>query len=137
MLKNDVKQEKKVTDREGGCKFCGQIAILKAPKEWEQDKIDELATESCSCNDAKVYTKRKERLEKAEKIIHDTFSKPKMQITDQAIETLKRASACMIAREFDSLQLRCGGVTATITMAGDGKIHIKGSRKEEAGGEVE
>ena len=135
MLKNDVKNAKKVTDREGGCKFCGQIAILKAPKEWEQDKIDELATESCSCNDAKVYTKRKERLEKAEKIIHDTFSKPKMQITDQAIETLKRASACMIAREFDSLQLRCGEVTATIS-AGDGKIIISGTRKEKEGGEA-
>ncbi len=108
---------------------------MKAPKEWEQDKIDELSTESCSCNDAKVYTKRKERLEKAEKIIHDTFSKPKMQITDQAIETLKRASACMIAREFDSIQLKCGEVTATIT-TGDGKIIISGSRKEKEGGEA-
>lgn len=107
-------------------------------KDEIKDKKNELATEMCNCTEAKVYSIRKKRLERAEQIIEKTFKgTPKMQLTDPAVETLKRGVACMIQHEFDVMQVKCGGVTATITMAGDGKIHIKGSRKEEAGGEVE
>lgn len=100
--------------------------------------LDELATEMCNCTEAKVYSVRKKRLERAEQIIEKTFKgTPKMQLTDPAVETLKRGVACMIQCEFDTLQLKCGAVTATITKPAPGKILIKGSRKEEAGGEVE
>ncbi len=137
MLKDEIK-DKKTEETEGECKFCRQMMAIKALPEWDQDTKNELATELCSCKDAKIYSGRKKRLEKAEAIIVKTFKNtPKMQITDPAVETLKRGVACMIQHEFDVMQVKCGGVTATITMAGDGKIHIKGSRKEEAGGEVE
>ena len=31
----------------GACKFCGQAATRKVCKEWSQEEIDELATETC------------------------------------------------------------------------------------------
>lgn len=31
----------------GSCKFCKQVAARKALKEWSQEEIDELATETC------------------------------------------------------------------------------------------
>lgn len=137
MLKDEIK-DKKTEETEGECKFCRQMMAIKALPEWDQDKKNELATELCNCTDARVYAERKKRQEKAEAIIVKTFKNtPKMQITDPAIETLKRGVACMIQCEFDTLQLKCGAVTATITKPAPGKILIKGSRKEEAGGEVE
>lgn len=110
--------------------------MLSAPEHWDNDLLDEYATELCKCSDAQVYTTRKRRLEKAEGIIDATFSKKNMTITDTAILTLKKACACMIQHEFDAIQLKCGEVTATIAENSDGKITITGSRKEKDGGSV-
>lgn len=139
MLKDDVKKpinEKMLTEENGACKFCGQMAVLQVPEIWDDDQINEYATELCKCNDAQVYTSRKQRLEKAEEIIDRTFTKPKMTITDPAIMTLKRASACIIGHEFESLQLKCGEVTATISEGSEGMITISGSYKEKDGGKI-
>lgn len=139
MLKDDAKKpmnKDMLTEEHGACKFCGQMAVLQVPETWDDEMINEYATELCKCSDAQVYTSRKQRLEKAEEIIDRTFTKPKMMISDQAIGTLKRASACIIAHEFESIQLRDGEVTATIAKGSDGKIVISGSYKEKDSGKV-
>lgn len=43
----------------GSCKFCKQVAARKALKEWSQEEIDELATETCECIDARIYAHKK------------------------------------------------------------------------------
>ena len=50
----------------GACKFCGQAAVRKALKEWSQEEINELATETCDCANARIYAakKREERTNK-------------------------------------------------------------------------
>lgn len=136
MLKDEIK-DKKVKEGEGECRYCHQMMAIKALPEWDQDTKNELATELCSCKEAKLYSQSKKRLEKAEDVINKTFKgSAQFSLSAPAIETLKRGVGCMIQHEFDQLQLKCGAVTATITEVG-GKIHIKGSRKMEAGGEVE
>lgn len=58
----------------GTCRFCGQLATihpLLGP--WDQDKLDECASEICGCETAKLYSKRKERLEQAAKLIDMKF----------------------------------------------------------------
>lgn len=136
MLKDEIK-DKKVKEGEGECRYCHQMMAIKALPDWNQDQKNELATELCSCKEAKLYSGRKKRQEKAEAIIDKTFKGTvQFSLSDPAIATLKRGVACMIQNEFDQLQLKCGAVTATITESG-GKIHINGSRKMMAGGEVE
>ena len=48
-----------VTTVTGSCKFCGQVATRKALEEWSQEEIDELATETCECVDARIYAHKK------------------------------------------------------------------------------
>lgn len=48
----------------GSCKFCKQVAARKALKEWSQEEIDELATETCECIDARIYAHKKSQKER-------------------------------------------------------------------------
>lgn len=54
-----------VTTVTGSCKFCGQVATRKALEEWSQEEIDELATETCECVDARIYAHKKGQKERA------------------------------------------------------------------------
>lgn len=78
MLRNEIKSEdRKATApgvQYGTCRFCGQVsAIEPATGSWDQKKLDECATETCSCEKAKVYAGRKERLELTAKLIEEKF----------------------------------------------------------------
>lgn len=58
----------------GTCKFCGQVATIHpAFGPWDQEKLDECASEVCGCPKAIIYSGRKERLEKAAKLIDMKF----------------------------------------------------------------
>lgn len=48
-----------VTTKTGSCKFCKQAAMRKVLSEWSQEEIDELATETCECVNARIYTHKK------------------------------------------------------------------------------
>lgn len=56
-----------VTTVTGSCKFCGQVATRKALEEWSREEIDELATETCECVDARIYAHKKGQKERAER----------------------------------------------------------------------
>lgn len=41
------KAEGELTEsRCGACRFCGQISIVEVPVDWEDDKVDDLVTET-------------------------------------------------------------------------------------------
>lgn len=50
-----------VTDYAGICFFCGKPAEC----EWNQEEIDELATETCECVNARIYTQEKPKRKSA------------------------------------------------------------------------
>ena len=54
-----------VTTKTGSCKFCKQAAMRKVLCEWNQEEIDELATETCECVNARIYTHKKSQKERA------------------------------------------------------------------------
>lgn len=56
-----------ITTATGSCKFCGQAATRKALKEWGGEEIDELATETCECVDARIYAHKKRSERKGER----------------------------------------------------------------------
>lgn len=67
MLKNLVKENKdRAVEKNGACKFCGQIKLVEALEEFNEDELNELATEQCNCYEAQNYTSRLYRKEKAD-----------------------------------------------------------------------
>lgn len=80
MLYEQVEKREKeacggITTATGSCKFCGQVATCKALEEWSQEEIDELATETCECVDARIYTHKKGQKERANARIDLLFGK--------------------------------------------------------------
>lgn len=67
MLKNLVKENKdRAVEKNGACRFCGQIKLVEALEEFNEDELNELATEQCNCYEAQNYTSRLYRKEKAD-----------------------------------------------------------------------
>lgn len=67
MLKNLVKENKdRAVEKNGACRFCGQIKLVEALEEFNEDELNELATEQCNCYEAQNYISRLYRKEKAD-----------------------------------------------------------------------
>lgn len=74
MLKDVVdKAKNRGVDRTGICKFCGQQALVKGLDEFQDEDMNELATELCQCTDAKIYTIKKCQKERAHAKIEIMF----------------------------------------------------------------
>ena len=59
MLKNLVKENKdRAVEKNGACRFCGQIKLVEALEEFNEDELNELATEQCNCYESQNYTSR-------------------------------------------------------------------------------
>lgn len=58
----------------GQCRFCRQMKVLHTAEEWSQTELDEAATLTCGCADAKIYAYRKEALRKTQAGIDNLFS---------------------------------------------------------------
>lgn len=66
----------------GYCEFCHQGQLIQTIGECSQDRLNELATEKCSCSEAKSFRRQKERREKIDKYI-------KAQFTEETAPTIK------------------------------------------------
>lgn len=56
MLKKLVKENKdRAVEKNGACRFCGQIKLVEALEEFNEDELNELATEQCNCYEAQDY----------------------------------------------------------------------------------
>lgn len=74
MLKSDLEELKRehpdgLEVQTGACRFCGQMAQIETLFPWEQEKLNEAATELCTCGEALYYTSRKKTGRESEKNI--------------------------------------------------------------------
>lgn len=79
MLKNELLTEHderydELKAEYGTCRFCGQVrALFPIIGPWEQEKLDECASEICGCIQSDEYAHRKERFEIADALIIRKF----------------------------------------------------------------
>ena len=81
-----------VTTKTGSCKFCKQAAMRKVLCEWNQEEIDELATETCECVNARIYTHKKSQKERAHNKIDLLFGENNTTVIvpDAAVDLLHK-----------------------------------------------
>lgn len=107
------------TTATGSCRFCGQMATCKVLEEWNREEIDELATETCECVDARIYARKKEQKERANARVDLLFGKENKSITvpDSAVDLLHKA-VCPICEGFIQ------SITVDVGNGVKGKINI-------------
>lgn len=111
----------------GVCKFCGQIATRKALEEWSQEDIDELATETCECMDARIYAHKKGQKERADQRIELLFGIDNKSVTvpDAAVELLHKAVYPICEGFISSITVDIGnGVKGKISITPKGIVKV-------------
>ncbi len=111
----------------GSCKFCGQAATRKALEEWGQEDIDELATETCECLDARIYAHKKGQKERTNERIDLLFGKDNKSVTvpDAAVDLLHKAVYPICEGFIQSIAIDIGnGVKGKINVTSKGNVKV-------------
>lgn len=136
VLRDVVKKCVKTEKRQGECRFCQQIMAVEAPRAWKDSDIDELVTETCSCEKAQQYSRKKQRVEKMETNIEETFSKDAFFLPEEARTLMKAAALQIMESKIDSIQVKRDDVVFSVKENGDGALQIGATKKVETGSKV-
>lgn len=113
MLKDTVEKERKRSiERTGGCRFCGQIATMRALEEFTEEEMDELATEQCSCPEAGFYSVQKGQKERAHAKIEGLFESGR-EITEEEAEFLHSTVDPIVTEQLQKVTVE---ITETLKM---------------------
>ena len=88
----------------GACKYCGQIKPFEVDEDVTNEKMDEMATEECNCDEAKQAKKLKESEKRAERNIDKLFGQ------NDAGEILKAAVHSVATYGIESITVKVGSV---------------------------
>lgn len=138
MLRDQVEDVRKrepalLRQRAGGCQFCGQMITVEVPEGWKEEKIDELATECCKCQEAEDYVHKKRRKERAiEAIIHQFGPyQQKGVIKEKTMELLAEIADQVVEDKIQSGTIEIGeGLKAKIRMTAKGAVKVERSKTE-------
>lgn len=120
MLRDEAKKLGNLVETTGACKFCGQMATVEAPEGWEGEMITCLATEACSCKEARDWTKKREQAKRMTDSIEDLFE-------DYETKEFMAAAVRMISEDmFAGVTVDFGdGMKASAKITRKGAIVIK------------
>lgn len=114
---SDQSNELKV---QGACMFCGQTYFIgDTVAGMTEEEANELATEKCSCSEAKSYVRKKERRKKVDAYIKETFMAT-------AQETIKSLVQSVEDFDIEKATIRTAdGWQTTIYLDKDNYLNIK------------
>lgn len=136
MLKDDVNRieeyPEQIEEKEVVCRFCGQFRKAKVIKDWGVQNLDEIGVELCDCQEAKEYTTRKYRKErallKARKMFGEESEQPVkehiLQMIYEGIELADKEEIKKITIEIEK------GLKASIQNTAKGAIKVERSKIE-------
>lgn len=123
MLRDELKKIGNLIETTGACRFCGQIATVEAPEGWDDEMVTYLATEACSCKEAREWTKKREQERFTANNVEDLFD-------DNETKEFIMAAVHMISDGvFNGMTVDFGdGVKASVKITNKGAIVIKKTR---------
>ena len=124
MYSEDAKERLKAGEEgktcKGACRYCGQISLLEVPVSYDEDAVDDYATELCKCSGAVIGTRycRKaiEGWEVVDEVLGDLREDKSvsLNITDELEEALKAAVKIVAFKNINSASFTAGGIKFTI-----------------------
>ena len=137
MLRDDLKEEQDYefddeTTQYGTCRFCKQIKAIHPLFPWDQETLDECASEICGCTGSQIYAARKKRVEKAAKLIEQKFGHSiddddyNMEYCAGVCEILNNIAKAVSEEKIGKTTIRITGkVKCDISLSKQGKIKIE------------
>lgn len=110
----------------GTCKYCGQTRIIQTIGEITQARADELASEQCDCQGAKVEQNRARKIKRADKWAENRFEN-----TPEVLDLFRQAFRSVTNNEIDQVSIKDNSWTHVIKLDSDGYLNIKSSKKVE------
>ena len=136
MLKDRVSKAKETIMGKGACRFCGQIAQFKALEEFNENELDELATELCECDGAITYTREKDRRERAHQRIDELFA-DEDNMTEERMTYIHGAVEPVMDGTLEKVAVTLAStIKAEIALTAKGNVKITKIKKEQSGAEV-
>ena len=124
-------------ERTGACRFCGQMKILHLTEEWSQERLNEEATCSCGCADARAYAYRKESFEKAQQAVETLFSEGsrikwlyKITLDPKLKELMFRIMEAMASGIMEAVTINEGRVDIKMSISPAGNFKVKWNYKD-------
>ena len=115
----EKKTERETTVSSVECRYCGQMHSVEHVIGLSQEELVTMATNMCDCDEAIGETKRLEGVALAEKNIEKLLGKYAF------VECLKPFAKELAKEHLDSVTVKVGNVTATMTCNDKGKIILK------------
>lgn len=109
----------------GACKYCGQTRAFDVREAVSDAELDEMATEECTCSEARYQRERREKLERAEAWARETFTG-----TDNLLQTILCAVKATFEGSADRVTIKAGKNTYKIDTDADDLIRFKNTYKE-------
>lgn len=111
----------------GTCKYCGQSRIIQTVGEITQAKADEIASEQCDCQGAKVEQNRQRKIKKA-----NEWAEQRFENTPEVISLFKESIRSITNREVEKVSIKDNhSWTHVVQLDSDGYLNIKSSKKVE------
>lgn len=110
----------------GTCKYCGQSRIIQTIGEITQARADEIASEQCDCEGAKVEQNRERKIKRADEWAENRFIN-----TPEVITLFKQAFRSVANHEVEQITIKDDSWTHVIKIDSDGYLNIKSSKKVE------
>lgn len=141
MLKDKIKEWEQempegLHEQLGECRFCGQSKLLHLAAPWDEEKCNEAATEMCDCEEARDYTKGKQREENAIKAISTAYGEDAPVPLPQFVSLLQPAVKPLVTGKIDSITVELYGIKAKLTMTSKGKVKLSKTATDKAAVEV-
>ena len=112
----------------GACRFCGQISIVEVPRDWGDDKVDDLVTETCKCDDAKNYRHLELRKEKAMAAIEKQFGEE--NVTEEAVAFMKKSVELVAGGYCDAVTVNTGNIKGKVSVNAKGMLKVEKTKTE-------
>lgn len=138
MLRDEVEKSGALKTANGGCVFCGQMRAMEVPEDWEQDLINELATEKCKCLEATIWANKKYKKECAHERIDELFGVKSAEPVDECAEELiHKAADCVVEWNIEKISIDIkDGTKGKISRNAKGFIKIERSESSKNGCEI-
>ena len=121
-----ARDEKNGTNLEmiGTCSYCGQTKEINAVGEITQAEADSIATDECTCSEAKTARRKRERKAKISDFVKKHFTPERANFVQTAIALVEGYDLDKVSLNFDSK-------TCTIWLDSDSWLHIKLQKRED------
>lgn len=147
MLTEEVEKEKKkgltdlIIEKNGTCKFCGQMMAIEALLSHNIYDCNEIATELCKCDPAQHYQWKKRQKTRAIRRIYQLFStKDKVPekeaepyMPENCVDIMIQSVDMLQGNVIEEIKLKgSNGVMAEVKISQKGIIRVKKTRKIES-----